>query len=236
MTEFTARGYISVDDALDHLGRELFPSEWTGQEQSARTGLIGIDEWLRTKDLAPARGSDALGGAPPRKAATKSKASSPHSTGDPSSDSYQKEYRAGKRYEAARDRLRVLLEAGDLEAAVLDPFTGIVHRAAATLWRGSGAGRMIKRGQAPIPRSPNMGSIIIKEFRAADAPAKPMPAAKIREAIEALRVEMATKSLTRPQQADFVHKKFSGYHVTERHLREIYQSVTVPPGRPKHKV
>jgi hypothetical protein len=235
MTEFIPRGYISVDEALDHLGRELFPSEWTGQEQRARSGLIGIDEWLRIKDLAPARGSDAPGGAPPRKAATKSNANSPHSTGDPSSDSYQKEYREGKRHKAARDRLRVLLEGGDREAAILDPSTGIVHRAATSLWRRSGADRMIKKGQAPIPRSPNMGSIIIKEFRAADAPAKPMPAAKIREAIKALQEEMAKKSLTRPQQAQFVRKTFSGYRVTERQLSEIYQSVTVPLGRPKQK-
>src|SRR5438876_7017578 len=120
MTEFIPRGYILVDEALNHLGRELFPSEWTGQEQSARSGLIGIDEWLRIRDLPPARGSDAPGGAPPRKAATRSNAKSPHSTGDPSSDSYQREYRAAKRYEAAHDRLRVLLEGGDLEAAILD--------------------------------------------------------------------------------------------------------------------
>jgi hypothetical protein len=52
MTKFIPHGYISVDDALDHLGRELFP-EWNGKEQSARSGLIGIDEWLRIKDLAP---------------------------------------------------------------------------------------------------------------------------------------------------------------------------------------
>jgi len=110
MTDFIPRGYISIDKALDHLGRELFPAEWNGQERKARANLIGADEWLRIKDLAPARGSDAGGSAPDRKPAAKSNANSPHSTDDPSSDSYQKEYRAGKRYEAARDRLHVLLE------------------------------------------------------------------------------------------------------------------------------
>ena len=103
MSEFIPSGYISVDDALEHIGRETFPSEWTGQERRARTGLIGIDEWLRSKDLAPARGSGAPDGAPSRKSATRPNAKSPHSTGDPSSDSYQIEYRAGLRYEAARD-------------------------------------------------------------------------------------------------------------------------------------
>jgi hypothetical protein len=44
-----------------------------------------------------------------------------------------------------------------------------MHRAAKTLWRQSGADRRIKKGRAPIPGSPNTGSIIIKEFRAAAA-------------------------------------------------------------------
>jgi hypothetical protein len=94
---------------------------------------------------------------------------------------------------------------------------------------------MIKTGQAPIPHTPNMGSIIIKELRAEAAPAKPMPAAKTREAIKALQEEMAKKSLTRPQQADFLRKTFPGYHLSVRQLTQIYQSVTVRPGRPKQK-
>jgi len=226
MSEFIPSGYISVDDALEHIGRETFPSEWTGQERRARTGLIGID------DLAPARGSGAPDGAPSRKSATRPNAKS--STGDPSSDSYQIEYRAGLRYEAARDRLRVLLESGDREAAILDPFTGKMHRAAKTLWRQSDADRMIKKGRAPIPGSPNSGWIFIKEFRAA-APTKPMPGAKISEAIKALQEEMAKRSLTRPQQAHFVRERFSDYRVSERQIREICQSVRVRPGRPKRK-
>jgi hypothetical protein len=129
-----------------------------------------------------------------------------------------------------------LLESGDCEAGILDPFTGTVHRAATALWRRSAADRMIKNGQALIPRSPNMGSIIIKEFRAADAPAKPMPAAKLKEATSVLQQEMATKSLTRSQQEDFVRKKFPGHHVTVRQFRKISRSVPVPPGRPKRKV
>jgi hypothetical protein len=231
MSEFIPSGYISVAEALEHIGRELFLSEWTGHERRVRTDLIGIDDWLRIKDLAPARGSDASSAPLP----TRSKANSPHPTGDPSSDSYQKEYQAGQWYDAARDRLRVLLESGDREAAILDPFTGKMHRAAKTLWRQSGADRMIKKGRAPIPGSPNTGSIIIKEFRAAAAPAKPLPGAKISEAIKALQEEMAKESLTRPQQAHFVRNRFSGYHVSELQFRQICQSVTVRRGRPKRK-
>jgi len=125
-----------------------------------------------------------------------------------------------------------LLESGDREAAILDPFTGKMHRAAKTSWRQSGADRMIKKGRAG---SPNTGSIIIKEFRTAAAPTKPMPGAKISEAIKALQEEMAKRSLTRPQQAHFVRERFSGYRVSDRQIREICQSVTVRLGRPKRK-
>jgi hypothetical protein len=226
---YVPHGYVSVHEAVDHLGHELFPSDWTGKERNARPGLIGTDEWLRTKDLAPARGSDAPAGVPHRKAAVEA------NPRDPSSASYQMEYQAGHRCDAARDRLRGLLERGDLEAAVLDPITGKIHPIATTVWRRSGADRMIRKGRASIPRSSNIGPLIVKEFRTADAPAKPMPAAKIREAIKALQEEMAQRSLTRLQQAHFVRKQFPGYRVTERLLREIYQSVKVPPGRPKQK-
>jgi hypothetical protein len=44
-------GYISIREALNRLGRELFPTEWTGEEHKARRGLISADQWLKIKDL-----------------------------------------------------------------------------------------------------------------------------------------------------------------------------------------
>jgi hypothetical protein len=44
---------------------------------------------------------------------------------------------------------------------------------------------------------------------------------------------LATKRLTRPQQKDFVLKRFPKYRVTERQFREIFQEAPVPTGRPK---
>jgi hypothetical protein len=225
MTEFIPRGYISVREALNHLGRELFSSEWTGEEYRAPRGLISEDEWLRIKDLAPARGSGAPGAGPVTVRMS--------SSGDPSSAAYQAAYRANKRYEDTCDRLRILLEGGDLEAAILDPFTGIRHRASTTLWRRSDAERMIKKGQAPIPRSPNTGTLVVKEFREPSLPARPMSTPGIEQAIKALQEKMATESLTRAEQTDFVRKNFPSYHVTERQLRKIFRSVTVQPGRPR---
>jgi hypothetical protein len=40
------------------------------------------------------------------------------------------------------------IEAGGLEAAILDPFNGILHRASTALWRQHDADRMIEKGRA----------------------------------------------------------------------------------------
>jgi hypothetical protein len=222
MTEFVPGGYISIREALNRLGRELFPSDWTGEEHEARSGLIGEDEWLQIRDLPPARG----GGAPISGAAREKR-------GDPSDPAYQAEYRANKRYAEACDRLRALLEGGNVEAAILDPWTGTLHPVSTAFWCRHDAGRMIEKGQAPIPGSPNRGTLFVKEFAEARVPTKPLPQAKIREAIDALNAKTATESLTRAQQADFVRQTFSTYRVTERQLTEIFRSVPIKTGRPR---
>ena len=92
---------------------------------------------------------------------------------------------------------------------------------------------MIERGQAPIPRSANIGSVLVKQFAEPNVNAKPMPRAKIQEAIKALKEKIATESLTRPQQENFVRKSFPSYHVTKRQFAEIFRAVAVPKGRPR---
>jgi hypothetical protein len=99
MTEIVPHGYISVREAGNHLGPELFPEAWTGKEHAARRGLISEEEWLKIKDLAPARRGGALGTALLPTTFAASAATALHSTRDPSSSSYQAEYRARKRYE-----------------------------------------------------------------------------------------------------------------------------------------
>ena len=130
-------------------------------------------------------------------------------------------------------RLRELLEAGQLEAAILDPWSGKLYRASASLWRRFDADRMIESGEAPIPGSPNTGSLLVNRFAEANAQSKPMPRAKIREAIEALKEKIATESLTRPEQRDFLRQTFANYRLTEQQIREIFRAVAVPTGRPK---
>jgi hypothetical protein len=231
---FVPNGYLSIQEALNRLGRELFPSEWTGEEHKARRELISEDEWLRIKDLPPARGSGAPGsGAMSQNMNAPAAKRTPHSSGDPSDPSYQEEYRARQRHVDAQQRLRQLLEAGQLEAAILDPFTGALHQATTSLWRRHDADRLIEKGQAPIPRSLNMGSILVKRFAESNVDTKPIPQAKIQEAIEALKEKLATESLTRSEQAEFVRQTFSAYRITDRQLRQIFRAFPVPTGRPR---
>ena len=193
MTEMVPHGYISAREAVDRLGRELFSSEWTGEEYKARRRLISENEWLKIKDLAPARGGGAPGSAPGPRTIIAPAATAPHQTGDPSSSSYQAEYRARNNTENACKRLRAKLEAGELKAAILDPFKGRLHRASTALWRRHDADRMIEKGRAPIPYSPNTGKLVVKEFPVPSRPRTPLPGTKIREVADALRAECSDK-------------------------------------------
>jgi hypothetical protein len=234
MNRIIPKGYIAVRDALNRLGRELFPSEWTGDEHQARRGLISEDDWLRAKDSVPARGSGAPGsGAMLENAPAGPVRAAPHRTGDPSDAKYQAEYRANRRYEDACDRLHTRLEGGDLKAAILDPWTGKLHPASAALWRRSDAGQMIKKGRAPIPNSPNNGELLIEQFQEPSVPAPPLPQAKFPEVIKALQQKVATERLSRAEQKAFVRQTFPNHRVTERQFTKIFQSVPVQSGRPK---
>ena len=70
---------------------------------------------------------------------------------------------------------------------------GTLHPVSTAFWRRHDAGRMIERGEAPIPGSPNMGTLCVKEFAEASVPPKPIPQAKIGEAIEALQEKQRQK-------------------------------------------
>jgi len=229
MPEFIPHGYFSVRDALDRLGRELFQSEWTGAEHKARRLLISVNELLQ---MARRSGVPVTRRMP---RSTKARATKPasHSSSDRSEPSHQEEIKARKRQVAAHHRLRQLLEAGKLKAAILDPSSGKIHQASVSVWRRLDADQMIEKAQAPIPGSLSTGTLLIKRFAEAKVDAKPMPAAKFQEAIKALKEKMATESLTRVQQRNFVRETFPKYRVTERQLTQIFRAVPAPIGRPR---
>lgn len=232
MTEFVPNGYVSMREALNRVGSELFPADWSGKEHEARRGLMSEDEWLRIKDLTPPSGGGSRGSDDMERSAPPPPKLPPHAK-DPSHPAYQEEYRARRRHVEALDQLRRRLEGGDLEAAILDPFSGILHPVSASLWRQHSAARAMELGQAPVPNSHNTGQLLVKRFAESDASTKPMPRAKIQEAIEALKEKTAAESLTRAQQKDFVRKTFPGLRVTERQFIKIFQEVDVPIGRPR---
>jgi hypothetical protein len=237
MTEFVPSGYITIREALDRLGVELSPTQWTGQERTARTGLMSAEE-----AASPGTGASGSGMRPGRiivarplntpvsKVAWTAKQKT--ALDDPFDPSYREERRAAQRFAPVSRQLRVLLEAGDLEAAIWDGETGKLHRVPVQTWRQHDADRMIKSGRAQIPPYGNIGLLLVKGFTPARVPLKPMPEAKIAEAAAALKEKTATENLTRPQQAEFVRQMFSDYHVTQRQLMEIFREVPVQKGRP----
>ena len=79
MSTFVPEGYITVRDALNRLGHQLFPSEWTGEESKARAGLLGQEEWLKVKDLGAPTGGGAPGsGSAANRARSSPTAATPH--------------------------------------------------------------------------------------------------------------------------------------------------------------
>jgi hypothetical protein len=240
MTEIVPNGYVSIHEALSRLGRARFPAEWTGEEHKARSGLVNAEEWLRTKDL-PGTGSSGSWRGPGRliverplnTPVTANVVSQEAARSDPCDPSYQAERRAAERYAAASQQLRVLLEAGHLKAVILDPWSGELHPVPVRMWRQDGADPIIRYGRAQKPPSGNIGDVLVEQFADASAPSKPMPRAKIAEAIEVLKEKIATESLTRPQQAKFVRNRFPSYHIPERQLSEIFRAIPVLTGRPR---
>ena len=113
MSEFIPSGYLSLHEALDRLGRDIFGAEWTGEERTARRGLISQDEWSRIKDLPPARGSGAPGS--PRWSGSTGALAENSGSRDPSDLIYQAEYQASERYEAAAVNSAHCLRAGSLK-------------------------------------------------------------------------------------------------------------------------
>jgi hypothetical protein len=237
-TSFTPNGFVSIHEALSRLGRARFPSEWTGEEHRARTGLMSVEEasrpgtgssggGMRMGGMIRERSSNIPVPAQAARATTeRSRLTNPY---DPS---YQAEYRAAQRFEIVSHELRVLLEAGKLEAVILDSWSGRLHPVHVPVWRQHDANQMIKLGQAQIPPDRNTGSLLVKEFTIDSAPSKaPPPKAKIAEAVAALQKTIATESLTRPQQKQFLRDLYPEYHWTERALNQTCQGVPVRKGR-----
>jgi hypothetical protein len=140
MTSFVPSGFERTRDILDRIGRELYPTEWKGEpEHKARAGLIGPEQHEYEK-CTPGTGSSgsrsSIGGGL-------------MADGNPDHPEYRAEYLARQRYEAARLELRTRLEAGVLQAVVIEPWNGRDYNVDRKIWRRKDANHFIDRGTAP---------------------------------------------------------------------------------------
>jgi hypothetical protein len=84
-----------------------------------------------------------------------------------------------------------------------------------------------------MPGSRNTGSLLVKDFAEAKGAKRPLPEAKLREAVKILKEKSATDRLTRPQQKNLIRKTFPAYRFTERQFSEIFRAVPTLQGRPR---
>lgn len=154
-------GCISIQDAINLIGREKFGAAWTEKEHAARAGLITIERHEYEK-RTPARSG---GGTLPGLHVTVSKASmvkvERRPEDDPGSEIYQAERVARERLDASKEELIRRLEAGEWSAIIVDPWSGQKHESGRSMWRTSFAYRCIEKARAQMPRSTNEGKVYI---------------------------------------------------------------------------
>jgi hypothetical protein len=163
MTSFVPSGFTRTRDILDRIGRELYPTEWKGEpEHEARAGLISLEQYEYEK-CTPGIGSSDSGSGP-------SIGGGLRAAGSPDDPEYQAEYLARQRYEAARLELLTRLEAGALQAVVIDPRNGRAYKVDRNIWRRNDAEHFIDRGQAPYRgvHCEQIGTLYIKIQSAAE--------------------------------------------------------------------
>lgn len=169
-------GTITVDDAITRIGLELHGSHWSGNEKSARTGLVSLEQWELDKNT-PAKlvyGGGAPGahygvrGTQSITPIAPSSAPDPitrYPYGDPTDPGYQSERKAAERWVDAKTELLRRLEAGVLRAIVVDPWSGQKHELNTSVWRKSQRQieRYLSRREAPMPGGANVGHLYILE-------------------------------------------------------------------------
>jgi hypothetical protein len=219
MSDFVPSGYITVREALDCIGRELFTSEWTGQEHEARSDLITNEEWEQIPGVPILFGPGAGGVWKPER---------PH--GDPRDQAFQAELKARKRFEASCEELRRRLEAGHIGSVRVDPRTGHVEGNSVATWRRDNALAMIKYAEVGAE------NLFVEQF-GRESSSRPFSQSKIQKARELLQAEIMTKSTTRSmteeQRWTFLRRTYPSQHITERQFRSICKGLT-KIGRPRN--
>src|SRR5215207_3894026 len=144
-------GYVTVRDALNQIGKSLFPKDWTGEEHEARSGLISREEWDRLKNT-PATGHFGSGARPygytgPLDSRGSYRPPAP-SFEDPDTEEYQAERVAHDRFSKVFLELHTRLEAGLATAAIVDPWSGKLEKISRAEWRRNDADRFLLKGRS----------------------------------------------------------------------------------------
>jgi hypothetical protein len=221
----TPAGYMRARDAINAVGLELYPADWTGDEDKVPVLYLAPGQTIPS--------GSGSGGNP----GGESFVVKPHSSVDsakyepariPDTEEYRRYYQANV---AARQRWNNVvvelvrrLEGGKLLGAILDPWTGAIHRLSDSFWRRTGVKRMVEAGQAPIEKrySSQLGTLLIEAFqpKAAKAPKRKLTRSEFDNAQQQLK---ASPDLTRPEQYKLILDKYP--HMTDRQWREILKVV-----------
>ncbi|WP_095203210.1 hypothetical protein [Mesorhizobium carmichaelinearum] len=230
---FAPSGFLTVLDALNELGRELFNEKWTGKENSARARLITAEQYELDK-ITPGTGSrgSAAGfpgrGGPGRGFYIEPDPLKRYPFGDPHSDEYKAELAARERLETARVEMHRRLEATAMVSSVLDTNSGVMKAIDAATWRRADAPSMIEGGWAPS-YSNGKGVLLIAKWPQPTAAAKVGAEKRRTVSFKALRdflsrISDETKK-TEKQFRDAADLEFPDRHIPRRLWTDAFATV-----------
>lgn len=181
----TPSGCITVKDAIERIGRQMFGAKWTNLEFEARSGLVTVEKWEHDWNTpAPVNGGSGARqkhfpsvAVDPVKLTEEEIFSDPrrYPFGNPRSPDYQAERLARIRRDDAFKELHRRLEAKELDGVVVDYWSGAKAIISDSVWRRSNADKMIEKEQAPQRHSSNPGRLFIRDVGWNDKTIAPLP-------------------------------------------------------------
>lgn len=209
---FAPSGFITVEDAINIVGRDVFEEKWTGRESSARSGLITVERYEMEKAQPVMSGSGA--GGPRRAWQIEADPLKRYPYGDPHSDEYKAELEARERWVAARVELRKRLEATSTISSALDPETGAMKSIDPAMWRRSNALHFLESGSVPM-YSHGKGVVFIVDRR--------QDADKARDAVPIYKTGLPGQPTSKHLfEAEFIRRKQSGLQLGSLKSEAIY--------------
>jgi hypothetical protein len=232
VARITPAGYMQPREAINAVGRELYPTDWVGDEDQAPAFQFAPGQIIPSGS-----GAGSMFVYRQSRTATKHEPVKYEPARMADTEEYRRKYEANvaarKRWQEVSEELLRRLEAGEVHAAVLDPWTGAIHKVPHSFWRRNDAERMLIRGQAPIPYSSNYGTLLLELFqaKAAKVAKRQLTASEMNNAVQRLKT---SPNLTRSQQRKVILDLYP--HMTDRKWRELLRIVgSRPPGKKRRR-